>query len=74
MTEGSLMKRISSPLQVVSFFVMAVVFATWQPFVWWRGVGAVTMLGCGGYGWWLLRRQRKASDGGSLGSGAEGED
>ncbi|MCR1160783.1 hypothetical protein NEK97_04850 [Paenarthrobacter sp. UW852] len=59
MTEGSPMKRIPSPLQVVLFFVMAVIFATWQPLVWWRGVGAAVMLAGGIYGWWLLRRSKR---------------
>ena len=30
------MTRIQSPLQVVMFFAMAVIFATWQPSVWRR--------------------------------------
>lgn len=53
------MKRIPSPLQVVLFFVMAVIFATWQPFVWWRGLSAAVMLAGGIYGWWLLRRSKR---------------
>lgn len=59
MTEGSPMKRIPSPLQVVMFFAMAVIFASWQPFVWWRGLGAVVMLGFGCYGIYVLRRSKR---------------
>ncbi len=43
------------------FFAMAIIFATWQPFVWWRGVGGAILLACGFYGWYL-RRQNKRND------------
>ena len=53
------MKRIPSTFQVVSFFVMAVIFASWQPFVWWRAAAAVLMLGFGCYGVYVLRRSKR---------------
>ncbi len=53
------MKRNPSKFQVVSFFVMAVIFATWQPFAWWRAVAAVLMLGFGCYGVYVLRRSKR---------------
>ncbi|MGF6832839.1 hypothetical protein QF015_001004 [Paenarthrobacter sp. TE4293] len=53
------MNKTPSSLQVVMFFVMAVIFATWQPFVWWRGLGAAVMLAGGVYGWWLLWRSKR---------------
>lgn len=53
------MKRIPSPLQVVLFFAMAVIFASWQPFVWWRAAAGVLMLGFGCYGVYVLRRSKR---------------
>ena len=53
------MKTVPHPLQVVMFFVMAVIFATWQPFVWWRAAAALLMLGFGCYGVYVLRRSKR---------------
>ncbi|MGO4144571.1 hypothetical protein AB4Y77_05750 [Paenarthrobacter sp. YAF11_1] len=53
------MSKVPHPLQVVMFFVMAVIFATWQPFVWWRVGAAVLMLGFGCCGLYVLRRSRR---------------
>ena len=39
------MSKVPHPFQVVAFFLMAVNFALWQPFVWWRAGAAVLMLG-----------------------------
>ncbi|WP_157731629.1 hypothetical protein [Arthrobacter sp. YN] len=41
------------------FFAMAVNFAAWQPFVWWRAAAAVLMLGFGCYGIYVLRRSKR---------------
>lgn len=54
------MSKVLHPLQVVMFFVMGVIFATWQPFVWWRAAGAALMLGLGCYGIYVLWRSRRA--------------
>ncbi|WP_026547576.1 hypothetical protein [Paenarthrobacter nicotinovorans] len=53
------MKGVPHPLQVVMSFVMAVIFATWQPFSWWRAGAAVLMLGFGCYGVYVLRRSKR---------------
>ena len=54
-----MVRRVPHPLQVVMFFVMALNFAIWQPFAWWRACAAVLMLGFGCYGlflWWKSKR------------------
>lgn len=51
-------------MQVVMFFVMAVIFATWQPFAWWRVGAAVLMLGFGCYGGYVLRRSKREESSG----------
>ncbi|MFJ6538847.1 hypothetical protein ACIQH5_21670 [Paenarthrobacter sp. NPDC091711] len=43
----------------MAFFLMAVNFALWQPFVWWRAGAAVLMLGFGCYGVYVLRRSKR---------------
>ena len=53
------MSKVPHPFQVVAFFLMAVNFALWQPFVWWRAGAAVLMLGFGCYGVYMLRRSRR---------------
>ncbi|MDR6986010.1 hypothetical protein J2Y66_000473 [Paenarthrobacter nitroguajacolicus] len=53
------MKTSRHPLQVVMFFVMALNFAIWQPFGWWRAAAAVLMLGFGCYGVYVLRRSKR---------------
>lgn len=58
------MKRAPHPLQVVMFFVMAVNFAVWQPFAWWRAAAAVLMLGFGCYGVFVLRRSKREESSG----------
>lgn len=58
------MSRVPNPLQVVMFFVMAVIFATWQPFAWWRVGAAVLMLGFGCYGGYVLRRSKREESSG----------
>ncbi|GGJ17987.1 hypothetical protein [Paenarthrobacter histidinolovorans] len=58
------MKKVPPPLQVVMFFGMAIVLGTWQPFVWWRFVGAVISFASAFYGLyllWLQKRQRGSS-------------
>ncbi|MDI2036781.1 hypothetical protein [Paenarthrobacter nitroguajacolicus] len=62
--------RVPHPLQVVTFFALAIEFATWQPFVWWRAMGAVLMLVFGSYGVYVLRRSRRDS----AGAGDRGSD
>ncbi|MCP1412894.1 hypothetical protein J3D46_002160 [Paenarthrobacter sp. A20] len=52
------MSKVPHPLQVAGFFAMAIIFATWQPFVWWRGIGVAVMLGSGLYGSYLLWRSK----------------
>ncbi|MDQ0031429.1 hypothetical protein [Arthrobacter bambusae] len=42
-----------------SFFVWAVLFAAWQPFVWWRGVASVIALGLGCWGLYLRWHSRR---------------
>ncbi|ASN19305.1 hypothetical protein CGK93_06070 [Arthrobacter sp. YN] len=54
-----MVSRVPHPLQVVMFFAMAVNFAAWQPFVWWRAAAAVLMLGFGCYGIYVLRRSKR---------------
>jgi hypothetical protein len=53
------MKRVPHPIQVVALFSMAVNFALWQPFAWWRAGAAVLMLGFGCYGVYVLRRSKR---------------
>lgn len=69
------MSKAPHPLQVASFFGMAITFATWQPFQWWRVGAAVLMLGLGIYGVYVLRRSRREaahrSSQGSVGSGGD---
>lgn len=38
---------------------MAVNFALWQPFAWWRASAAVLMLGFGCYGVYVLQRSKR---------------
>lgn len=51
--------KVPHPLQVAAFFALAIVFATWQPFAWWRVGAAVLMLGFGCYGVYVLRRSKR---------------
>ncbi|WGM21715.1 hypothetical protein QEH68_05955 [Paenarthrobacter sp. OM7] len=53
------MSKVPHPLHVVMFFVMALNFAIWQPFAWWRACAAVLMLGFGCYGIYVLRRSKR---------------
>lgn len=53
------MKNAPSPLQVVMFFALAIIFATSPPLVWWRAAGAVLMLGFGCYGVYVLRKAKQ---------------
>ncbi|WP_275778467.1 hypothetical protein [Paenarthrobacter sp. Y-19] len=53
------MKNAPSPLQVVMFFALAIIFAMWPPLVWWRAAGAVLMLGFGCYGVYVLRKAKR---------------
>ena len=53
------MSKVPHPLQIVMFFVMALNFAIWQPFAWWRACAAVLMLGFGCYGVYVLRRSKR---------------
>ena len=53
------MNKVPHPLQVAAFFALATVFATWQPFEWWRACAAVLMLGFGCYGVYVLRRSKR---------------
>ncbi|SDW04259.1 PEP-CTERM protein-sorting domain-containing protein [Arthrobacter sp. yr096] len=53
------MRRVPDPLQIAVFFALAIVFATWQPLVWWRAAAAVLMLGFGCYGFYVLRRSKR---------------
>lgn len=53
------MSKIPHPFQVVAFFLLAVNFALWQPFVWWRAGAVVLMLGFGCYGVYVLRRGKR---------------
>ncbi|BCW62168.1 hypothetical protein StoSoilB22_11410 [Arthrobacter sp. StoSoilB22] len=53
------MSKVPHPFQVVAFFLMAVNFALWQPFAWWRASAAVLMLGFGCYGVYVLRRGKR---------------
>ncbi|MDR6637400.1 hypothetical protein [Paenarthrobacter nitroguajacolicus] len=57
------MKTAPHPLQVVSFFLMGLNFAVWQPFSWWRAAAAVLMLGFGCYGVYVLRRSKRKESG-----------
>jgi hypothetical protein len=46
-----------------SFFAWAVLFAVWQPLIWWRAAASVLALalGCWGiYLWWRDRRKNSA--------------
>ncbi|VXC06218.1 conserved hypothetical protein [Arthrobacter sp. 9V] len=52
------MNKVPHPLQVAAFFALAIVFATWQPFVWWRAAAAFLMLGFDCYGVYVLRRSK----------------
>ncbi|TQS89530.1 hypothetical protein EU811_19690 [Arthrobacter sp. TS-15] len=55
--------KVPPPLQVAAFFALAIVFATWQPFAWWRAGAAVLMLGFGCYGVYVLRRGKRKQPG-----------
>jgi|UPI00057C95A0 hypothetical protein len=64
-------RKVPPPLQIAAFFGMAVVFATWQPFVWWRAVGSVIMLALGCYGVYVLLRSRWGTGAGDVDGGTE---
>ncbi|MBM7792422.1 hypothetical protein [Paenarthrobacter ilicis] len=51
--------KVPHPLQVASFFALAMVFAAWQPFALWRVAAAALMLGFGCYGIYQLRRGKR---------------
>lgn len=52
-------KEVPHPLYIVSFFFSAALFATWDPFIWWRGIAAVYFLGLGCYASYVFLRHRK---------------
>ena len=54
--------KIPSRWISASFFVWAILFAVWQPLVWWRIVAAIVMVCLGLYGfflWWKGRSKDK---------------
>ncbi|GAA3275747.1 DUF4175 domain-containing protein [Paenarthrobacter aurescens] len=58
MAEGKV-NKLPSRLYVAMFFLLAVNFALWQPFVWWWGAAAALMLGFAFYGLYVLRRSKE---------------
>lgn len=57
--------KIPNPWISASFFAYAILFASWQPFVWWRGVASVIFLclGCWGlYLWWRSRQKNSSTE------------
>ena len=55
---GHMANKIPSPWISASFFAWAILFALWQPFVWWRGVASVFAVALGFWGLYLWRRYR----------------
>jgi hypothetical protein len=54
---------IPNPWISASFFAWALLFAVWQPFIWWRAAASLIALtlGCWGiYLWWRDRRKNLA--------------
>lgn len=61
---GHMANKIPSPWISASFFVWTVLFALWQPFVWWRGVAALFAVALGFWGlylWWRNRRKTSST-------------
>lgn len=58
--KGHMANKIPNPWISASFFAWAVLFALWQPFLWWRGLASVFAVTLGFWGlylWWLNRRK-----------------
>lgn len=51
--------KIPNPWISASFFAYAILFASSQPFVWWRAVASVLFLGLGCWGLYLWRHSRR---------------
>lgn len=51
--------KIPNPWISASFFAYAILFAFWQPFVWWRGAASVIFLCLGCWGLYLQWRSRR---------------
>jgi hypothetical protein len=55
--------KIPGPWISASFFARALLFAAWQPLIWWRAAASVLAwaLGCWGiYLWWRDRQKNSA--------------
>ena len=60
-------KKIPSPWLSTFFLLWAALFITWQPFVWWRGLGALMSLIMGLTGFWLWWKYRRNSKNETMG-------